>query len=266
MGILDDAIREHLELKRQRGATEEEVRLKEAEAFGPVRNDVGAAPALAADETALLQPADVEGQAPEGVYPDHPVEAPAGFDPDPGLAAHAPEPESVAAEPVPPVAAEPIPPVAAEPVPPVAAEPEDHPIPDPHDHAHSEGKDPAWADDTELFAAPSPPPAPPQHREERHPIWDTDEHLREHDAPEPVFGHRSAAPAAPVEEPPVTEPPLEEPPVHEPPVDDPPVRSPDDAAAEDVLEDTPEFLQDAPEHDRLWFEQKPPRDFDFGEK
>ena len=32
---------------------------------------------------------------------------------------------------------------------------------------------------------------------------------------------------------------------------------------EDVLEDTPEFLQETPEHDRLWFEQKPPRDFDF---
>ena len=32
---------------------------------------------------------------------------------------------------------------------------------------------------------------------------------------------------------------------------------------EDVLEETPEFLQDTPEHDRLWFEQRPPRDFDF---
>ena len=32
---------------------------------------------------------------------------------------------------------------------------------------------------------------------------------------------------------------------------------------EDVLEETPEFLQETPEHDRLWFEQKPPRDFDF---
>jgi hypothetical protein len=32
---------------------------------------------------------------------------------------------------------------------------------------------------------------------------------------------------------------------------------------EDVLEETPEFLQDAPDHDRLWFEQRPPRDFDF---
>ena len=32
---------------------------------------------------------------------------------------------------------------------------------------------------------------------------------------------------------------------------------------EDVLEGTPEFLEDTPEHDRLWFEQRPPRDFDF---
>jgi hypothetical protein len=38
-----------------------------------------------------------------------------------------------------------------------------------------------------------------------------------------------------------------------------------DAAAEDedVLEETPEFLQETPEHDRLWFEQRPPKDFDF---
>ena len=33
--------------------------------------------------------------------------------------------------------------------------------------------------------------------------------------------------------------------------------------AADELEETPEFLQETPEHDRLWFEQKPPRDFDF---
>jgi hypothetical protein len=38
----------------------------------------------------------------------------------------------------------------------------------------------------------------------------------------------------------------------------------DDAESDDdMLEETPEFLQDAPDHDRLWFEQKPPRDFDF---
>jgi hypothetical protein len=35
------------------------------------------------------------------------------------------------------------------------------------------------------------------------------------------------------------------------------------AAPEDVLEETPDFLQETPEHERLWFEQKPPRDFDW---
>jgi hypothetical protein len=36
-----------------------------------------------------------------------------------------------------------------------------------------------------------------------------------------------------------------------------------DVDPEDELEDTPDFLQETPEHDRLWFEQKPPKDFDF---
>jgi hypothetical protein len=34
MGTLDDAIRQHLELKRQKGASNEEIEQKEAEAFG----------------------------------------------------------------------------------------------------------------------------------------------------------------------------------------------------------------------------------------
>ncbi len=33
--------------------------------------------------------------------------------------------------------------------------------------------------------------------------------------------------------------------------------------AEDVLEETPDFLRETPDQDRLWFEQQPPRDFDF---
>ena len=41
------------------------------------------------------------------------------------------------------------------------------------------------------------------------------------------------------------------------------VAADDEPDGEDVLEETPEFLQETPEHDRLWFEQKPPRDFDF---
>jgi hypothetical protein len=32
---------------------------------------------------------------------------------------------------------------------------------------------------------------------------------------------------------------------------------------EDVLEETPDFLEETPEDDELWFEQKPPKDFDF---
>jgi hypothetical protein len=45
-----------------------------------------------------------------------------------------------------------------------------------------------------------------------------------------------------------------------PPAADEPGDEPD---GEDLLEETPEFLEETPEHDRLWFEQRPPRDFDF---
>jgi hypothetical protein len=37
----------------------------------------------------------------------------------------------------------------------------------------------------------------------------------------------------------------------------------EDEPVEDVLEETPDFLRDTPEQERLWFEQQPPRDFDF---
>jgi hypothetical protein len=40
---------------------------------------------------------------------------------------------------------------------------------------------------------------------------------------------------------------------------------PEDEPVEDVLEETPDFLRETPEQDRLWFEQRPPRDFDFNE-
>jgi hypothetical protein len=39
----------------------------------------------------------------------------------------------------------------------------------------------------------------------------------------------------------------------------------EDEPVEDVLEETPDFLRETPEQDRLWFEQRPPRDFDFNE-
>jgi hypothetical protein len=60
MGLLDDAIREHLDLKRRRGADPTEVQREEAEALGPVRREVAAE-------------ADADGAAPahEGSYADH---------------------------------------------------------------------------------------------------------------------------------------------------------------------------------------------------
>jgi hypothetical protein len=39
--------------------------------------------------------------------------------------------------------------------------------------------------------------------------------------------------------------------------------APDEPAGEDLLEETPEFLEETPDLVRLWFEQRPPRDFDF---
>jgi hypothetical protein len=57
--------------------------------------------------------------------------------------------------------------------------------------------------------------------------------------------------------------PHERPPsAYEPPPYQPPP-APAEPAGEDLLEETPEFLEETPDHDRLWFEQRPPRDFDF---
>ena len=47
--------------------------------------------------------------------------------------------------------------------------------------------------------------------------------------------------------------------------EEPPPPAAEPAAHEDVLEDTPEFLEESPEDDDLWFEQKPPKDIDFGD-
>ena len=104
MGILDDAIREHLELKRKHGVPEDEVERQEEEALGPARRDVAQQPedaeiaadagddaslfdgehgdapvaeepAVAGDETAIAEaPAEAPADAP---FAEAPVEAPA---------------------------------------------------------------------------------------------------------------------------------------------------------------------------------------------
>jgi hypothetical protein len=149
MGLLDDAIREHLELKRRHGADPGEVERQEREVLGATEQAAEFAPA---DEPAAEEPVTAEE--------DEPV-------------AEAVEPTDAGEE------REPFNVEALEP----AAEPD------------------PWL-------------------EEEHDEVPADESL-----------------AHPREEP-------EEP-------------------AEDVLEDTPDFLQETPEHDRLWFEQRPPRDFDW---
>jgi hypothetical protein len=159
MGLLDDAIREHLELKRKHGANPDDVARQEQEALGPGQRNEFAQPEGAA-------PAPVEAEVPA-------VEAPPEFEPP------APEPERVDELP--------------------------------------EGEP----------GIPEEPPSP------QAPGYDEDPWLD--DEPDEV-------PAAEA-------------------LQDRPRRA--DGEEEDVLEETPDFLSETPEHDRLWFEQKPPRDFDW---
>jgi hypothetical protein len=153
MGLLDDAIREHLELKRRRGADPDEVARQEDEALGDPRSGE------------FVKPDDADAAEPAAVEPE----------PEPEPELQVPDPEAAAPAP----------------------------------------RDEPWLDDED-----EPEPVAPQ---------PTAEFVPPEVEPEPDV-------VAPDEEPP---------------------------ADEDVLEETPEFLQETPEHDRLWFEQKPPRDFDF---
>jgi hypothetical protein len=210
MGILDDAIREHLELKRKHGVPEEEVERQEEEALGPARREVAQQPEDA-------EPADEATSAP-AAGGDAPTALP--FDGDSGAAV---TDEAVPAEPtsVPEQAAAPE--HALEPVePPVA------------DHT---GLEPPAVEDAPAAGVPAadepdlePDPYEALGETEPFPVVEEDEELEEGEDLEED------------EELPVS-----------------------DAEEEDldVLEDTPDFLQETPEHDRLWFEQKPPRDFDF---
>lgn len=198
MGILDDAIREHLELKRRRGADPNELERLEREALGPVRRG----PHEALDVPVAGETLDQAGYVDE----------------QPAAAWRGPEDELSSTD------------EGAE-FPRVDEtgeweEPERGPI---------QGAIPVEPD----IAAPAPPapPAPaeepivPPHRSEPPPAGgplDASDYLEQETVEHEVEGEY-------VEEP----------------------------EQDDMLEETPEFLQDTPDHDRLWFEQRPPRDFDF---
>jgi hypothetical protein len=127
MGILDDAIRQHLELKRQHGAPEEELQRQEEEALGPARRDVApaepsggdgdvefepeAAEAASEEETELFEPDAAPDELetmldePEpALEPELESELEPPYEPEPGdepeLEA-VPEPESVPPSPAP---------------------------------------------------------------------------------------------------------------------------------------------------------------------
>jgi hypothetical protein len=220
MGVLDDAIREHLELKRKHGVPEEELRRQEAEALGPARREVSSP----TDEEAPgdgEEPLEAAESAEEAARPG---EAPAAdatgpisvpFDGDalpPDIAPEAAEPEPFPEEEAPVIRR--------------ASEP-DEPLPDPEapDEPVESSHDRL---DPDVEPTPDYPPKPEDHAIGRDPIDD---------------GAHGAAPAEEYDE-----------------------GEEDEAEAErsgDLLEDTPDFLEETPEHDRLWFEQKPPRDFDF---
>ena len=231
MGVLDDAIREHLDLKRKHGAAEEELQRQEEEALGPARRE------LAADQDQPgAEGADAAAAAGNGAEAEPEAEPAEAVEPDAELDA----------DPAPPTASAEVTPEVADAVPEVveSAPPLDEPGPSPTE------------EETVLFDAESEPAeAPPA----ASPSGDT-----------PPRGF------APVETPPSPRSPIRAP--HRSTTRSPtsllPSRSPqrkgtrtraddDEAGDGDVLEDTPDFLQETPEHDRLWFEQKPPRDFDF---
>src|SRR5690349_9805385 len=79
MGLLDDAIREHLELKRKHGADPEDVACQEQEALGPGRRNEFAQPEADAPPAADPEPPLQEDAPPEPETP------PAGYEEDPWL-------------------------------------------------------------------------------------------------------------------------------------------------------------------------------------
>ena len=93
MGVLDDAIREHLDLKRRHGVAEEELLRQEEEALGPARREV--APAADSDDgesTGEAPPQPVDGHEPAELAVDEAVEeAPAADTPPQGFEAVADE-------------------------------------------------------------------------------------------------------------------------------------------------------------------------------
>lgn len=181
MGLLDDAIRDHIDLLRRRGADPTDIAKAEAEALGPVVREVDA-PEHHADDGILsgtgpvpADEADVVEPEPEGVPFEDEAELPA-IDLQSSSADQQTENFDIFAD---------------------------------------EGVD-----------------------------AEADVAIEQYDLDDPSLHAADAAeaPAAPTH------------------------AAADDGGEGDILEGTPDFLEESPEHDRLWFEQAPSKDFDFGDE
>jgi hypothetical protein len=286
MGILDDAIKEHLELKRQHGAAEDELKQLEGEAFGaserPGGEDSAPDPLAEAPTEFMAQPDLEEPPAPDG--PGAGAE-----EPPPGRRAEiadvqeapAPEPEEPPGEPEPP-AEEESPAMEHDAIPPTGptteereaiAEQPTEMFDVEEEISTSQAEAPSEEELVEEgIEEPRLAPVDPlgglddeaaepliEEEEEDDDFWDekrlSDELDQALEAPsevEDIEDEEARFEDASTE--PESSPEAEPEPEH---------RPSSDGEEEDVLEETPDFLEEAPEDDQLWFEQKPPKDFDF---
>jgi hypothetical protein len=274
MGILDDAIKEHLELKRQHGAGESELKQLEDEVFGASERPGGEGAAAEAPTEFMTQPVE---DAPAGRRPrtdiadlqEAPPPAPApepSAEPEPQA-----EPEAPAEESAPAMEHEtiPEPEPAAEPEPPAGPSTEErHAIADQATEMYDveeelgggEGPSEEELIEEEISEPRLAPVDPLSVADEVGEVEEAEEAELDNDDffdEKRLSDELDQALEAPVEA--EEELGLEDEvePEDEAEVAQPP--RPD----EDVLEETPDFLEETPEDDQLWFEQKPPKDFDF---
>ncbi len=241
MGILDDAIRQHLELKRSLGADDDELKQLEDEAFGP--------PARPGDPD-FPEP-DLGDSGAEEASNGAPPPEPAGSD-----ATQEPPAEPAPTEPGEPPPAEPA--EALE----DPGEPTDEPggpalfdqaVDEPEPSEPEPSDVPAASTETPPEPAADAPAPPPEEALEADSgseldLGELDLEIEEAELP----------PLDP-------DPPIESLETVEHKVEPGPGEEEELAVEDDVLADTPEFLRDAPEDDDLWFEQGEPKDFDFDE-
>jgi hypothetical protein len=306
MGILDDAIRDHLDLKRRRGTDEPEIKRLEDEAFGPPgRPDASgvsgptasavaeppvetASPEITPEDLGLESmpetPPSAETPPPDGPAPEEPPapapettsDAGAGSEPaaenggevvfhdfaaEEGLVSG----RSRAEQPIEP--SDPVERALAQP--PATDEPSSE---EPEAEAEAEAPSgeamvEAEAPDPSEAAPVAEPPAPHSEDTQVHDMAKELEIEPEKPSAPPAGDAGEGAEGEPALELDVEELDIE--------LDDEldlgegeatGADAEDDDDGEDVLEETPEFLRDAPESDRLWFEQGKPKDFDFDDE